>query len=48
MEDDQGKDEIEIFGTIGAKVEEIESEDVVFRELEIQNSVYHRRNGFGL
>lgn len=48
MEDDKGKDEIEIFGTIGAKVEEIESEDVVFRKFEIQNSVDHRRNGFGL
>lgn len=30
MEDDERKDEIEVFGTWRAKVEEIESKDVVF------------------
>lgn len=48
MEDDEGKDEIELFRTWRAQMEEIESEDDVFRKLEIQNHVCNRSNIFGL
>ncbi|KAG7536205.1 hypothetical protein ISN44_As13g001650 [Arabidopsis suecica] len=48
MEDDERKDEIEIFRTWRGKVEEIESKDVVFGNFEIQNHVYHRSYGFGI
>lgn len=48
MEDDEGKDEIEVFGTWWGQVEEIESEYVLFRNFEIQIHVNHRSNGSGL